>query len=90
VSLRLSDPDASLWHGESVLVEGKRAGHVTSGAFGHTLGASVALAWIHDDEVITASRLAAAEVTVEIRDRVVPAEASIRPFYDPDGKRLRG
>jgi len=62
---------------------------VTSGAYGHTLAASVALAWIHDDEAVTAERLARAEVAVEVRDRVVAAEASIRPFYDPGGKRLR-
>jgi 4-methylaminobutanoate oxidase (formaldehyde-forming) len=89
VSVRLSDPDVALWHGESVLVDGRRAGHVTSGAFGHTLGASVALAWIHDQEAMTADRLAGAEVAVEVRDRLVPAEASLRPFYDPDGARLR-
>jgi 4-methylaminobutanoate oxidase (formaldehyde-forming) len=89
VSVKLSDPDAALWHGESVLVDGRRAGHVTSGAFGHTLGTSVALAWIHDEEPITADRLAGGAVTVEVRDRVIPAEASVRPFYDPDGSRLR-
>jgi glycine cleavage system aminomethyltransferase T len=89
VSVKLSDPQAALWHGESVLVDGLRAGHVTSGAFGHTLGASVALAWIHDEEPITADRLAGSEVTVEVRDRVIPAEASVRPFYDPGGSRLR-
>ena len=74
----------------AVRLDGRRAGHVTSGAYGHTLGASVALAWIHDDEAITGERLAGAEVSVEVRDHVVPAEASVRPFYDPDGKRLRG
>src|SRR5207237_9538094 len=45
VSVKLADPETALWHGESVLVDGRRAGHVTSGAYGHTLGASVALAW---------------------------------------------
>jgi 4-methylaminobutanoate oxidase (formaldehyde-forming) len=90
VSLELFDPGASLWHGESILVDGRRVGHVTSGAFGHTLDTSVALGWIHDDEPVTAERLAAAEVTVEVRDRVVPAEASLRSFYDPSGARLRG
>jgi 4-methylaminobutanoate oxidase (formaldehyde-forming) len=79
-----------LWHGEPVLVDGRRAGHVTSGGFGHTLGAPVALAWIHGDEAITAEGLSAAEVAVEVRDRVVPAVASLRSFYDPSGARLRG
>ena len=41
--MKLSDPETALWHGESLLVDGRRAGHVTSGAYGHTLGASVAL-----------------------------------------------
>ena len=90
MSLKLAEPDAALWHGEPVLVDGRRAGHVTSGAFGHTVGVSVALAWIHDDQPITADRLASAEVAVEVRDRVVPAEASLRSFYDPAGTRLRG
>jgi 4-methylaminobutanoate oxidase (formaldehyde-forming) len=90
VSLKLSEADAALWHDEPVLVNGRRAGHVTSGAFGHTLGVAVALAWVHGDEPVTAEGLAAAEVAVEVRDRVIPAQASLRPFYDPEGTRLRG
>jgi 4-methylaminobutanoate oxidase (formaldehyde-forming) len=90
ISLKLSQSDAALWHDEPVLVDGRRAGHVTSGAFGHTLGAAVALAWVDGDEPVTAEGLAAADVAVEVRDRLVPAEARVRSFYDPDGTRLRG
>jgi glycine cleavage system aminomethyltransferase T len=90
VSLRLREAGALVWHGESVLLDGRRAGHVTSGAFGPTLGAPVALAWVHADDPIGRELLDGARVEVEIRDRLVPATASLRPFHDPDGARLRG
>jgi glycine cleavage system aminomethyltransferase T/glycine/D-amino acid oxidase-like deaminating enzyme len=89
VSLRLDDPDAVLFHAEPVLREGARVGHVTSGAWGYTLGGSVGLAWIHADEPVTDAWLAAAPMSVEIEERLVPAQAQVRAFYDPDGARVR-
>lgn len=89
VSLRLEDPDAVLFHAEPVLREGARVGHVTSGAWGYTLGGSVGLAWVHADEPVTDAWLAAAPMFVEIEERLVPAQAQLRAFYDPDGARLR-
>jgi len=89
VSVRLEDPDAVLFHAEPVLREGARVGHVTSGAWGHTLGGSVGLAWIHAEEPVTDAWLAAAPLSAEIEERLVPARAQMRAFYDPDGARLR-
>jgi 4-methylaminobutanoate oxidase (formaldehyde-forming) len=90
VSVRVTEPGPTLWHGESVLVDGARRGYVTSGAFGPTLDAPVGLAWIERDEPVTDEWLQASSVEVEIRGRSFAAEASLRPFYDPDGARLRG
>lgn len=90
VSLKVREAGALVWHGEPVLLDGRRAGHVTSGAFGPTLGVPVALAWVRADEPIGRDLLDGARVEVEIRDRLVPAAASLRPFHDPDGVRLRG
>ena len=83
VSLKLSEPEAMLWHGESVLRGTQRVGHVSSGGYGYTLGAPVGLAWIHSDEPITEDWLRAEPLQVEIRDRAVMAVASIHPFYEP-------
>ena len=61
----------------------ERIGHVTSGAYGHNLGAAVGLAWVHGD-------LAAdVPVTVEVRGGKVRAMLSREPFYDPTGDKLR-
>ncbi len=72
-----------LWHGEPVVVGKERIGHVTSGAYGHTLGAAVGLAWV---DGVLGSDLPA---SVEIRGQRVRATLSREPFYDPSGSRLR-
>jgi glycine cleavage system aminomethyltransferase T len=71
-----------LWHGEPVLAGDEHLGEVTSGAYGHHLGAAVGLAWVH---VIPEG----APVSVLVRGTRVPATLSREPFYDPSGSRLR-
>jgi 4-methylaminobutanoate oxidase (formaldehyde-forming) len=77
LSIRLDDPAPMLWHAESVVVDSERVGHVTSGGYGYTLGSAVGLAWIHGDVPEDAP------VTVEVRNRPVPATISSKPFYLP-------
>ncbi len=77
LSIRLDDPAPMLWHAESVVAGGERVGHVTSGAYGYTLGSAVGLAWIHGDVPEDVP------VTVEVRNRPVPASISSKPFYVP-------
>ena len=88
--LLLADAEPQLYHGESVLRDGAVVGRVTSGAYGHTLGAAVALAWIEGEPAAVDEIVAAGDVEVEIAGERVPARLSARPFYDPDGARLRG
>jgi glycine cleavage system aminomethyltransferase T/glycine/D-amino acid oxidase-like deaminating enzyme len=82
VSVLLADPAPMLWHGEHVFHADELIGHVTSGAYGHTLGGGVGLAWVSGD--------VPAEGTVEIRGERIPATIRQAPFYDPSGERLRG
>ncbi|HEV8089091.1 MAG TPA: FAD-dependent oxidoreductase [Actinomycetota bacterium] len=83
VSVRLDDPAAMLWHGEPVVMGKDRIGYVTSGGYGHHLGAAVGLAWIHG--VMSTDP----PVSVEVRGTMVSATISREPFYDPKGARLR-
>lgn len=75
-------PDAVLWHGESMLRDGERAGFVTSAGIAPTLGGSVGLAWVR-------GALDGATWQVEIGGDPVPCRVSVEPFYDPTGERLR-
>lgn len=84
--LQLDDPDALLVHDEPVWCDGQRVGYVTSSAWGHTCGASIAFAWIHGTEgaPLTRQAVLAGDYAVEIADRMVPARVSMRALFDPD------
>jgi 4-methylaminobutanoate oxidase (formaldehyde-forming) len=90
VPIVLSDPEPQLYHGESVLHDRRIVGRVTSAAYGHTLGAAVGLAALECDPAEVDEVLAGGAVEVEIAGRRWPARVAARPFYDPEGRRLRG
>ena len=91
VSLVLSDPDVMMWGGELVLRDGEAVGQVTSAAWGETLGACVALAyiWRRDGEPVTAEYLGAGTYEVNVGGRVCGAVLHRRAPYDPAGDRVR-
>ena len=89
VPLLLAESEPLLYHGESVLQDGRIVGRVTSGAYGHTLGAATGLAAIDGEPGRTDAIVGAGAVEVEIAGERVPARLGARPFYDPDGRRLR-
>ena len=70
-----------LWHGESLLRDGERVGHMTSAAIAPTLGGSAGLGWIHGP--------LDGAWCVEVRGEPVACRVSLEPFYDPRGERLR-
>lgn len=81
VGLRLEDPGAMLFHNEPVLRDGAIAGLVTSGAYGHGIGAAVGLAWVEGP--------LEGRWEVDVAGRRVGAVLSLRPFHDPEGRRPR-
>ncbi len=88
VQFRLSDPEVMVYHNEPVLRDGKIVGHLTSGAYGHHLGAAIGMGYLPcKGEGVDA--LMASRYEIEIAGRRVPAEVSVRPIYDPEGARVR-
>ena len=101
VGVKLDDPQALLHGGESLLLAGAVVGRVTSGAYGHTVGAAVGLALVEaaPGELPGAAVAgdAAADpngapriVAVDVAGTSVPATLSEQPFHDPAGTRMRG
>jgi sarcosine dehydrogenase len=78
VSLVLEDPEPVLWGGELLLRGEDCVGYTTSGAYGHSVGASVALAW-HDTggDPLTAELLAAGGYEVDIAGARFTARVSL-------------
>ena len=85
----LADPEPLLHGGEPILRDGRWFGHVRAGAYGHTLGAAVALGMVEDEAGIPAEAVTDGQFEVEVADQRYPARASLRPLYDPDRLRIK-
>jgi dimethylglycine dehydrogenase len=85
VTLVVDAADADAHGDEPVLAGDRVVGFVTSGGYGHTVGASIALAYVDP-----APATAGAELGVMILGDVRPARLEPEPLYDPTGARMRG
>jgi glycine cleavage system aminomethyltransferase T len=68
---------------EPVYLDGRPAGYVTSAAFGHTVGAPIAYAWL------PASAVPGTAVEIEYFGRRIPATVAAEPLVDPEMARIR-
>ncbi|HXG26846.1 MAG TPA: 2Fe-2S iron-sulfur cluster-binding protein [Candidatus Binatia bacterium] len=70
--------------GGQVVVDGRPAGRVTSARWSEATGKAIGMAWVP-------ARLAEEGASFEIRvdGRLERASVRLRPFFDPDGTRLR-
>ena len=92
VSIRLEDPEPLLYHDEPIRLEGRIVGRTTSGRYGHSVGAAVALGWVEhpDGEHIDSGFLERDGFEVEVAGEPVAARLSLKPFYDPRRERVKG
>jgi heterotetrameric sarcosine oxidase gamma subunit len=89
VQFKLLDPEPLLFHDEPIVMDGARIGLLTSGSYGHALGAAVGMGWVRHPDGVTPDLLRSARFEIEIAGARYPAEASLHAFYDPGGERLR-
>jgi dimethylglycine oxidase len=68
---------------EPVFLGDKPVGYVTSAAFGHTVGAPVAYAWL------PASANEGTQIEIQYFDRRIAATVAAEPLVDPEMKRIR-
>ena len=81
--------DAPLMFGEEPLLrDGEIVGSVTSAAYGHRIGASLALAYAHHDDGVGNDWCAAGKWEIEIAGERQAAVWCKRPPYDAENKRL--
>ena len=88
VQFLLADPEPMLYHNEPIYRDGERVGLVTSGMYGHTLGAAVGLGYVSHVEGVGSEFIANGRFEIEIANRRVGARASLSPLYDPARKRI--
>ncbi|WP_405559910.1 FAD-dependent oxidoreductase [Streptomyces canus] len=83
--LTIEDPLAVVMGKEPVYDGQRPVGHVTSAAFGHTIGKGIAYAWL-PAELAEAGRA----LRIGYFDRRVEAVVAEEPLFDPAMSRLRG
>lgn len=90
VQFLLQDPEPLFYHHEPILANGSCIGYLTSGGYGHALGASVGLGYVKHTDPINQAWLDEREWSIDVGGTIYPAKATIRAQYDPTGARMRG
>lgn len=86
----VKDPTPLLFHAEVVRRNGVPVGYVRAGSYGFSLGGAVGLFMIEAGEPVTADFIAQGRWEIEIAGTLYPAEVSLRPFYDPEMRKIKG
>ena len=89
VLFKLRDPGPTLFKDELIRLDGRIVGYISSGAYGHTLGAAVGMGYVRHGDGVTADLVTGGAFEIEIACECYPADASLRSFYDPKGERVR-
>ena len=89
-TFRLPSDAPFAYHNEPIWRGNEIVGHVTSGMYGHTIGAPLALGYVHrDDDTADRDWVESSDYRIEIACEQIPATACLRPLYDPDNARVR-
>jgi dimethylglycine dehydrogenase len=84
VVMEVAALDADVIGYESIMKDGTAVGYVTSGAFGHCVGRSLAAGYIPAALARDGERF-----EIDILGEMRPATVRLEPLYDPQGLRLR-
>ena len=89
LQFRLNDPKPLLYHNEPIWRGDEIVGFITSGMYGHTLGAAIGLGYVSQTPGATSEELLAGPYEIEVAGQRFGAEASLKPLYDPTSERMR-
>ena len=92
VCIALEDDSAAapmMYHEEPVYRDGVLVGSTTSGAWGHRVSKSLALAYVNHKDGVTREWLETGKWEIEIAWKRHQAIVQLQPFYDPKGDRIK-
>jgi 4-methylaminobutanoate oxidase (formaldehyde-forming) len=89
VQFLLENPEPLLFGSEPIYRDGTWVGCTNSGGYGHTLGGSVGLGKVENEEGVSLDYVQSGTYEIEVAGVRYPTKASLRPMYDPRGERIR-
>jgi glycine cleavage system aminomethyltransferase T/glycine/D-amino acid oxidase-like deaminating enzyme len=84
-----SDASPLLYHEEPIVRDGLIVGSTRSGAWGHRVGRSIGMGYVHCDAGVTPEWLSAGRCEIEVAGVRHPARVQLQPWYDPKGERIK-
>ena len=85
----LDDPEIMLYHNEPILIDGKVVSYLSSGSYGHALGASVGLGYIDCVADVSDEMILSNNYTLEVAGEIQTVKVSIKPMFDPANSKIR-
>jgi 4-methylaminobutanoate oxidase (formaldehyde-forming) len=90
VQFALAEADAPLlYHQEPIWRGNKIIGSITSGAYGHRIGASLGMGYVENDSGVDDAYLSALPLEIEIAWKRYPVRAQLKPWYDARAERVK-
>lgn len=89
VQFQLNDAEPLLYHAEPIYRDGKMAGFLTSGNYGHHLGGAIGLGYVDCEPGEKAADVLASTYEIEVAGVRMSATASLKPLYDPKSERVK-
>ena len=81
VQFKLEDPEGIVYHDEPIRRDGVLVGRTTSGMYGHTFGACLAMGYVDNEAGVTREWIESGTFDIELAGVPIPATAQLRPFY---------
>lgn len=89
VQFRMAEPDAPLlYHQEPIWANGRLVGHITSGAYGHRVGASLGMGYVEHCGGVDAPFLSDSQFEIEVAGARHKAVAQLSAQYDPSNSKI--
>ncbi|MFT5481738.1 MAG: heterotetrameric sarcosine oxidase gamma subunit [Halieaceae bacterium] len=88
VQFMLNDPTPLLYHNEPIVMNDKVVGYLSSGMYGHSVGAAIGMGYVNYPG-LNADAIAGADFEIEVATTRYSARASLRALFDPNGDRMR-
>lgn len=86
---RLHDDTRLLYHHEPIWRDDRIVGYVTSGGYGHFIGAPIGLGYVtRDDGPCDRDWVLAGRYDIEVAGERIGATLSLVPWHDPEGDRI--
>ncbi|GAB5469436.1 MAG: FAD-dependent oxidoreductase [Rhodospirillales bacterium] len=89
MQFKLQDAEPLLYHNEPIVRDGAIVGYLSSGNYGHHLGAAVGLGYVPSEPGQPVADLLAADYAIEVAGERFAAVASLKPLYDPKSERTK-